>query len=34
VQATFLAAIERAGSFDARRRLMPWLLGILARQAS
>lgn len=33
LQATFLAAIEGAQSFDDSRRLMPWLTGILARQA-
>jgi len=33
VQATFLAAIEGAESFDDSRLLMPWLTGILARQA-
>ena len=33
VQSTFLAAIERAWSFDPRLRLMPWLVGILTRQA-
>src|SRR5690349_21475521 len=33
LQATFLAAIEGADSFDASRPLMPWLTGILARQA-
>lgn len=30
VQATFLTAIESAADFDERRRLLPWLLGILA----
>jgi RNA polymerase sigma factor (sigma-70 family) len=34
VQATFVAAIEGAGSFQAGRRLEPWLAGILARQAA
>jgi RNA polymerase sigma-70 factor (ECF subfamily) len=34
VQTTFLAAIEGAGSFDASRRLEPWLAGILARSAA
>lgn len=29
LQATFLAAIERAETFDASRRLEPWLFGIL-----
>jgi RNA polymerase sigma-70 factor (ECF subfamily) len=33
LQSTFLAAIEAAESFDASRPLMPWLTGILARQA-
>lgn len=33
VQATFLAAIERAGSFDPERSVRPWLMGILSRQA-
>ncbi|HUR29159.1 MAG TPA: sigma-70 family RNA polymerase sigma factor, partial [Planctomycetota bacterium] len=33
LQATFVAAIEGADSFDASRPLMPWLTGILARQA-
>src|SRR6202008_2995852 len=33
LQATFLAAIKRADSFDASRPLTPWLTGILARQA-
>jgi RNA polymerase sigma factor (sigma-70 family) len=33
VQSTFLAAIEGAQSYDATRQLMPWLVGILARQA-
>ncbi len=33
LQATFLAAIEGADSFDASRPLLPWLTGILARQA-
>src|SRR5688572_25692668 len=33
LQATFLAAIEGAESFDPARPLMPWLTGILARQA-
>ena len=32
VQATFLAAIENAASFDRSRRLVPWLLGILANR--
>ncbi len=34
VQATFLAALEGARSFDATRRLEPWLAGILARSAA
>jgi RNA polymerase sigma factor (sigma-70 family) len=34
VQATFVAAIEGAASFQAGRRLEPWLAGILARQAA
>lgn len=29
VQSTLLAAIEQRAQFDASRRLMPWLLGIL-----
>lgn len=33
VQATFLAAIERAATFDAERPLVPWLLGILINQS-
>jgi RNA polymerase sigma-70 factor (ECF subfamily) len=33
VQSTFLAAIEGAWSYDPRLRLMPWLVGILTRQA-
>lgn len=33
VQATFLAAIERAVEFDPSRELLPWLLGILANKA-
>lgn len=32
VQATFLAAIERVGSYDPRRPAMPWLIGILVNQ--
>ena len=32
VQATFLAAIERASVFDAERPLVPWLVGILVNQ--
>jgi len=34
VQATFLASIEGAASFQAGRKLEPWLAGILARQAA
>ena len=34
LQQTFACAIERAASFDARRTLVPWLTGILARQAA
>lgn len=34
VQATFVAVIEGAGSFQGGRRLEPWLAGILARQAA
>jgi RNA polymerase sigma-70 factor (ECF subfamily) len=33
VQATFLTAIERAERFEAGRRLMPWLAGILVNHA-
>lgn len=33
VQATFLAAIESAGTFGAGRRAMPWLVGILTNRA-
>lgn len=33
LQATFVAAIERAEVFDGSRPLTPWLTGILARQA-
>ena len=29
LQATFLTALERAERWDASRRLMPWLIGIL-----
>lgn len=32
VQATFVALIERADSWDERRGLFPWLVGILVRQ--
>jgi RNA polymerase sigma-70 factor (ECF subfamily) len=34
VQATFLLAIEKRASFDASRPLLPWLTGILVRQAA
>src|SRR5688500_8940977 len=34
IQETFLAAIEHRASFDPARSLMPWLIGILVRQAS
>lgn len=34
IQETFLAAIENRASFDPARALMPWLVGILVRQAS
>lgn len=33
LQHTFLTAIERAERYDAERRLVPWLLGILAHHA-
>jgi RNA polymerase sigma factor (sigma-70 family) len=33
VQSTFLTAIESAKSWDERRPLLPWLLGILANHA-
>jgi RNA polymerase sigma-70 factor (ECF subfamily) len=33
LQQTFLSAIEAAESWDARRRLEPWLVGILVREA-
>src|ERR1043165_815547 len=33
VQATFLTALGSAKEFDARRRVMPWLLGILVNHA-
>ena len=33
VQATFLTAIEKAEDYDADRRLVPWLVGILVRHA-
>jgi len=34
VQSTFVTAIDRASSWDRERALLPWLSGILARQAS
>jgi len=33
LQTTFLIAIERAQRYDGSRRLMPWLVGILTREA-
>jgi RNA polymerase sigma-70 factor (ECF subfamily) len=33
VQATFLAAIQNAGSYDPQRPLLAWLVGILHNQA-
>lgn len=33
VQATYLAAIENAASFDGEREVLPWLTGILRKQA-
>lgn len=33
LQATFLIAIERARTYDGSRSLMPWLVGILTREA-
>jgi RNA polymerase sigma factor (sigma-70 family) len=33
LQATFLAAMEHAGDYDASRPLLPWLSGILANKA-
>jgi RNA polymerase sigma-70 factor (ECF subfamily) len=33
VQSTFLAAIERADTFDVERPLVPWLMGILINQS-
>jgi RNA polymerase sigma factor (sigma-70 family) len=33
LQRTFVTAIERAPTWDASRRLLPWLLGILANHA-
>lgn len=33
VQACFLTALERAGEHDGDRRVIPWLLGILANHA-
>ena len=34
VQATFVCAIERSSSWNPKRALMPWLVGILGRQAA
>jgi RNA polymerase sigma-70 factor (ECF subfamily) len=34
VQGTFVAAMEKRASFDSRRELLPWLVGILLKQAS
>lgn len=34
VQATFLTALERPGTFEEGRALRPWLLGILVHRAS
>lgn len=33
LQQTFLTAIEKADRYDASRRLLPWLVGILVRHA-
>lgn len=33
LQATFVAAIERARHFDPAQRVLPWLVGILANEA-
>jgi len=33
VQASFLTVLERARDFDRERRLMPWMVGILANHA-
>ncbi len=33
VQQTFLTAIEKAQRYDAKRRLIPWLVGIMVRHA-
>ncbi|NOT28833.1 MAG: sigma-70 family RNA polymerase sigma factor, partial [Planctomycetes bacterium] len=33
LQATFVAAIEQAQRFDPERRVLPWLVGILANEA-
>jgi RNA polymerase sigma-70 factor (ECF subfamily) len=33
LQATFVVAIEEAGRFDPTRRVLPWLVGILANEA-
>ncbi|MFT7668227.1 MAG: RNA polymerase sigma factor (sigma-70 family) [Planctomycetota bacterium] len=34
LQATWVAALEAAASWDAKRPLMPWLVGILTRKAA
>jgi RNA polymerase sigma-70 factor (ECF subfamily) len=34
LQATFLIAIERAQRYDGSRRVMPWLVGIMTREAT
>ncbi|HUR27732.1 MAG TPA: sigma-70 family RNA polymerase sigma factor, partial [Planctomycetota bacterium] len=34
LQATFVAAIQQAERYDPERRLMPWLVGILANEAA
>lgn len=34
LQSTFLTAIERRDGFDTDRRLLPWLIGILANHAA
>ena len=33
LQATFLVAIEESSRFDPARRVLPWLVGILANEA-
>lgn len=33
LQSTFLTAIEKAAQYDAERRVLPWLLAILANHA-